>query len=191
MTTTDEPDRKTDEPMVELRGVTRSFADGLGRRTVLDGVDLAVRPGELVAVMGKSGSGKTTLLHLVAGLDRPDDGQVLVAGSYLSAADARDLSEMRRRVVGYIEQRFNLIDVLTAIENVTLPLELDGMKVRAARQIAMASLDAVGLADVAEVAGRPPLGWRATTSRDRAGPRRDATCRPRRRADRGARLAHG
>jgi putative ABC transport system ATP-binding protein len=139
------------EGLVVLEGVTRSFPDGTTRRTVLDRVDLTVAEGELVAVMGKSGSGKSTLLHLVAGLDRPDVGQTRVAGSWLSACSAGETAELRRRVMGYVEQQFNLIDVLTAIENVMLPLELDGISVREARQQATTALDSVGLADLADV----------------------------------------
>lgn len=136
--------------VIEMSGVTKAFPDGSGTRTVLDGVDLSVAAGELVALMGPSGSGKTTLLHLAAGLDRPDGGQVVVGGHYLSGLDASGLAALRRDTVGYVEQRLNLIAVLTAAENVMLPLELGGARPREARQAAVAALDAVGLADLAD-----------------------------------------
>lgn len=139
----------TASTLLELRGVNKSFPDGRGVRAVLAGVDLDVRAGELVALMGPSGSGKSTLLHLVAGLDRPDTGQIVVMGSHLSALDASGLAVMRRRQVGYVEQRLNLIASLTAIENVMLPLELDGTSARGARSEAMAALDQVAMADLA------------------------------------------
>lgn len=133
-----------------LDGLTKSYPDGTTTRVVLDAVDLTVDAGELVAIMGPSGSGKSTLLHLVAGLDRPDSGQIKVGATFLSALSGAELAELRRTAVGYVEQRLNLIAVLSAVENVMLPLELGGMSARAARQQAMAALEAVGLADMAD-----------------------------------------
>ena len=133
-----------------LDGLTKSYPDGTTTRVVLDAVDLTVDAGELVAIMGPSGSGKSTLLHLVAGLDRPDSGQIKVGATFLSALSGAELAELRRTAVGYVEQRLNLIAVLSAVENVMLPLELGGMSARAARQQAMAALEAVGLADLAD-----------------------------------------
>ncbi len=135
-----------------VRGLAKGFVDGRARREVLSTVDLEVAPGEMVAVMGPSGSGKSTLLHLVAGLDRPDAGRIQVDGVHLGALDAKGLAELRRQKVGYVEQRLNLIAALTAIENVMLPLELDGRGTRAARLEAMEALDSV---DVAELATTP------------------------------------
>jgi len=134
-----------------VRNVHKSFADGRAARVVLAGVDLDVAVGEMVAIMGPSGSGKSTLLHLVAGLDRPDLGQIRVAGQHLSALDATDLAKLRRQRVGYVEQRLNLIASLTAVENVMLPLELDGVRTGTARKEAVTALDSVGIADLADV----------------------------------------
>jgi len=136
--------------ILEMKQVTKSFIDGTHQRVVLDGVDLSVERGELVAIMGPSGSGKSTLLHLTAGFDRADSGQIVADGNHLSALDASGLAQLRRRTIGYVEQRLNLIAVLSAVENVMLPLELDGMGTRGARQLATVALDAVGIADLAD-----------------------------------------
>jgi putative ABC transport system ATP-binding protein len=135
------------ETLLEMCDVTKRYRDGEGTRTVLDAMSIEVAAGELVAVMGPSGSGKTTVLHLAAGLDGVDSGQIKVAGTYLSALDATERAVLRRSTVGYVEQRLNLIAVLTAVENVMLPLELGGMSTREARQDAMVALESVGLAD--------------------------------------------
>jgi putative ABC transport system ATP-binding protein len=111
---------------------------------------LHVHPGELVAVMGPSGSGKSTLLNLAGGLDRATAGQVLVDGTELGELSAKQLARLRRHRVGYVFQDFNLVPSLTAAENVALPLELDGVRARAARESAVAALDEVGLSDLAD-----------------------------------------
>lgn len=133
---------------VQLRGVQRVFRDGRGEREVLRGVDLDVRAGEFVALMGPSGSGKSTLLSIAAGLDRADAGQVVVDGTHLRALDPGGLAALRREHVGYVEQRLNLLAALTAVENVALPLELAGTGRRSARVAAAAALDEVGLGDL-------------------------------------------
>ena len=115
----------------------------------LRGLSLSVAAGELVAVMGPSGSGKSTLLHLAGGLDSPTSGTVVVDGVSLGGLSRTKLAAVRRRHVGYVFQDFNLIPALTAVENVMLPLELDGARARAARTAATAALDDVGMADVA------------------------------------------
>ncbi|MGH9067385.1 MAG: ATP-binding cassette domain-containing protein, partial [Acidimicrobiales bacterium] len=112
----------------------------------MKGVDLEVAPGELVAVMGPSGSGKTTLLGLAGGLDQPTGGHVVVEGVDLASLSRRALAAMRRRRIGYVFQELNLLAGLTAAENVTLPLELDGVPYRSARPQAMAALAEVGMA---------------------------------------------
>jgi putative ABC transport system ATP-binding protein len=136
--------------ILELRDVHRTHGSGVGAVHALRGVNLAVGPGELVAVMGPSGSGKSTLLNLAGGLDRPTGGEVFVAGQRLADLSRRALAGLRRRGIGYVFQDLNLLPSLTAAENVALPLELDGASVRAARRAAQATLDEIGLADVAD-----------------------------------------
>nr|WP_244409120.1 ABC transporter ATP-binding protein [Stackebrandtia nassauensis] len=116
----------------------------------LRGVDMSVGPGELVAVMGPSGSGKSTLLNIAGGLDMPTSGEVSVDDTPLASLPKRALSRLRRRSIGYVFQNFNLVPSLTAIENVALPLELDGVPVRKARAAAAGSLADVGVGDLAE-----------------------------------------
>ena len=132
-------------PVLELCDVVRRFGAGPTEVVALDGVSLAVEPGELVAVMGASGSGKSTVLHLAGGLDRPTAGRVLIEGRDLAALSATGLAAVRRRQVGFVFQRYNLVPALTAVENVLLPLEFDGRPGREARRLAEASLERVGL----------------------------------------------
>jgi putative ABC transport system ATP-binding protein len=136
--------------VLELRDVTRVHGAGETEVHALRGVGLGVLPGELVAVMGPSGSGKSTLLNLAGGLDAPTGGAVLVEGVDLGALSRRELAAVRRRSVGYVFQDFNLIPALTAAENVALPRELDGIRLRDARADALAALDEVELVDVAD-----------------------------------------
>jgi len=109
-----------------------------------------VQAGELVAVMGPSGSGKSTMLNLAGGLDQPTSGKVVVQGADLGGMSLRDLAALRRRTLGFVFQDFNLIPSLTAVENVALPLELDGQRVRTARRIALESLESVGIPELAD-----------------------------------------
>jgi putative ABC transport system ATP-binding protein len=113
-------------------------------------VDLSVERGELVAVMGPSGSGKSTLLTIAGSLEAATSGQVLVDGVDLSSVSRSDQAGMRRRSIGYVFQDFNLLPGLTAIENVTLPLELDGTKAKAARATGLSSLAELDVADHAD-----------------------------------------
>ena len=142
--------RMGSEPAIELRGVGRVYGSGHTQVAALRPTDLSVRTGELVAVMGPSGSGKSTLLSLVGGLDRPSSGQVLVTGIDIATLSGSGLALLRRRTVGYVFQELNLLAGLTAAENVSLPLELDGIGQRQSRGAAMGALGRVGLADLAD-----------------------------------------
>ena len=135
---------------LELREVTKVHGSGHTEVRALQAVSLAAEPGELVAVMGPSGSGKTTLLSLAGGLDHPSSGQVLVEGVDLATLGAAQLARLRRRRIGYVFQQFNLIEGLTAAENVSLPLELDGVGGAAAREQAVQALARVGMAELAD-----------------------------------------
>ncbi|WP_412539857.1 ABC transporter ATP-binding protein [Longispora sp. K20-0274] len=135
--------------VLELRDTHRTHGSGEAAVHALRGVSLTVRAGELVAVMGPSGSGKSTLLHLAGGLDRPSRGEVLVEGQSLGAQTKRGLARLRRQSIGYVFQDLNLLPSLTAVENVALPLELDGVSARAARRTALAALGELDLAGLA------------------------------------------
>lgn len=137
-------------PVLLMQGVRRLYPSPAGDIVAVAGVDLSVEAGELVALMGPSGSGKSTLMHLAGGLDRPDEGDVLVRGVSLGGLDATRLAAMRRRHVGYVFQELNLLSSLTLAENVALPLELDGVRRANARPAAMSALSRVGLGDHAD-----------------------------------------
>jgi len=131
--------------VLRMRRVGRTYGEGSRRVDALVDIDLDVAAGELVAVTGRSGSGKSTLLNLAGALDRPTTGTVEVAGSHLGDLTPRRLAELRRRSIGIVFQELNLVPSLTAVENVSLPLELDGVDLRLARRLADAALDEVGL----------------------------------------------
>jgi putative ABC transport system ATP-binding protein len=137
-------------PVLVLSGVTREHVQGGMTVHALRGVDLAVHVGELVAVMGPSGSGKSTLLHAAGGLDTPTSGQVLVEGVDLAGLSAAATAAVRRRSIGYVFQDLNLLPSLSAVENVALPRELDGVRRRRAREEALAALEEVGVAELAD-----------------------------------------
>jgi putative ABC transport system ATP-binding protein len=137
-------------PILFLDNVSRVHGQGETAVRALDGVSLTVHAGELVAVMGPSGSGKSTLLNLAGGLDQPTSGRVVVEGAEVGTMSLSDVAALRRRSVGFVFQDFNLIPSLTAVENVALPLELDGERVRKARATAMESLEAVGIPELAD-----------------------------------------
>jgi putative ABC transport system ATP-binding protein len=133
------------EPILEMIDVVKSFGRGPTETRALSGVSLQIEPAEFVAIMGPSGCGKSTLLHLAGGLEEPSAGRVLVDGRDVSELGANQRADLRRRDVGYVFQRLNLIPALTAVENVMLPLELDGVGVRQARQRAIEALYMTGL----------------------------------------------
>lgn len=134
--------------MIQLRGIVKRFRDAGGEVTVLDGVDLDVAPGELVAVVGASGSGKSTLLHLIGGLDADFEGEAIVGGMVVRSLDADARAAFRNATVGFVFQSFNLLPSLTALENVCLPAFFDGAPARrsgAVADAARAALERVGL----------------------------------------------
>ena len=134
-------------PMVDVRGVRKVYRRDAEELTVLDGIDLQVPAGEFVALMGPSGSGKTTLLNLIAGIDRPTSGQVIVAGTDVARLSESELAKWRSRSVGFIFQFYNLIPVLRAVENVELPLLLTRLSKKERRERALTALKVVGLSD--------------------------------------------
>ena len=113
-------------PRIQLRGLTRRLPSGGRQLTIVDRIDLSIAPGEFVAVLGPSGSGKSTLLALMAGLDRPSEGEVVLDGRPIQDLSEDDLALLRRRKIGFVFQSFQLLGNLTARENVLLPLELAG-----------------------------------------------------------------
>jgi putative ABC transport system ATP-binding protein len=138
---------------LELRHVSKVYGSGPNEVHALSAVDLSVERDELVAIMGPSGSGKSTLLTIAGSLEEPTSGQVLVDGVDLATVSRSGRAKMRRRAIGYVFQDFNLLPGLTAIENVTLPLELDGTRSKAARAAGLGALEDL---DVAEHADRYP-----------------------------------
>jgi len=161
--------------LLRLTGVTRVHGHGEAQVHALRGVDLEVRLGELVAVMGPSGSGKSTLLTLAGGLDTPSTGTVEVAGEQIDSLDQNRRARLRRRGVGYVFQDFNLVPALTAAENISLPRELDGIPARKARREALRALDDVGLREVADRFPEEMSGGqrqRVAIARALVGPRR-------------------
>lgn len=132
---------------IQLEGVTKTYRRGGEELRVLDGLDLHMDEGHFYALMGPSGSGKTTLLNLVGGLDRPDTGRVVVAGEDVGQLTGDGLSEWRARSVGFVFQGFNLVPVLSALENVRLPLTLTPLTRKQQDEHARFALEVVGLAD--------------------------------------------
>jgi len=135
-------------PAVKARSLHKSFGRGRAQRRVLDGADLDVSPGELVAVLGPSGSGKSTLLHLIGGLDRLDGGEIWVGDEPVHGRGERALADLRRRRVGFVFQSFHLIPELSGEENALLPARLPGAEPRVARR-GGELIDRLGLREVA------------------------------------------
>jgi ABC-type lipoprotein export system ATPase subunit len=135
--------------MVEARGVEKEYATGGARIRALRGVDLSIPRGEMVAVMGPSGCGKTTLLNCLSGLDEFDGGEVLIGGESISGMSDRKRTRFRAERMGFIFQTYNLIPVLSAVENVELPLLVAGARPKEARAQALAALETVGIPEQA------------------------------------------
>jgi putative ABC transport system ATP-binding protein len=135
---------------LELRDVSKVYGSGSSEVRALSAVDLSVQRGELVAVMGPSGSGKSTLLTIAGSLEEASSGQVLVDGVDLATVSRAGRAMLRRRSIGYVFQDFNLLPGLTAVENVTLPLELDGVRAKDARATGLEALEELDVADRAE-----------------------------------------
>ncbi|MFY0407659.1 ABC transporter ATP-binding protein [Solicola sp. PLA-1-18] len=163
------------EVVLEIAHVTHVHGSGASEVRALAGVSLSVHAGELVAVMGPSGSGKSSLLALAGGLDVPTSGDVVIEGRSLARANARERAAMRRRHVGYVFQDLNLVPSLTAVENVALPLELDGVRARDARRQAVEALEGVGIEALADRFPDDMSGGqqqRVAIARSLVGPRR-------------------
>ena len=133
--------------LVSVKNVVKRYTRGKQKVEVLHGLDLAIETGEFLALMGPSGSGKTTLLNLIGGLDRPDEGEIVVAGERIDKLSNRQLARWRARNVGFVFQFYNLMPMLTAERNVELPLLLTNLSRARRRQNVQAALQLVGLSD--------------------------------------------
>jgi ABC-type lipoprotein export system ATPase subunit len=139
-------------PVLEARGIVKSLGSGRAEQRILDGVDLEVQAGEVVAVLGRSGSGKSTLLHLLGGLDRADAGRIVLAGQDITSQSQRALARTRLRHVGFVFQAFHLIEELSGEENVLMPARLPG----AGRDGERRARRLIGELGLTEIAGRRP-----------------------------------
>jgi predicted ABC-type transport system involved in lysophospholipase L1 biosynthesis ATPase subunit len=135
------------QPIVHLEGLSRTFVDGEKRRKVLDGLELRVDPGELVAIVGASGSGKTTLLNVMGALDASFEGKASIFGRSLGSLDDDGRASLRNQLVGFVFQSFHLLEHLSVIDNVKLPLWLARESVRDEDELALRALSEVGLGD--------------------------------------------
>jgi putative ABC transport system ATP-binding protein len=140
----------TDGLVLELHQVSKTYGTGPTEVHAIRDVDLTVRRGELVAIMGPSGSGKSTLLTIAGSLEDPSSGEVLIEGHRLAALSRNERAALRRRTIGYVFQDFNLLAGLTTVENVALPLELDGTGLKFARAAARTALDELGMGERAD-----------------------------------------
>jgi putative ABC transport system ATP-binding protein len=138
-------DRNGTDAVVQADGITRTYGGGDTSGHALRGVSLGIGQGELTAVMGPSGSGKSTLMHILAGLDKPTSGDVSIAGTTITTLGDTDLTKLRRRHIGFVFQFFNLLPMLTAEENITLPLSIAGEKPN--KEWFRELVDKVGLTD--------------------------------------------
>ncbi len=135
---------------LELQGVSKTYGVGATEVHAVSDIELSVDVGSLVAVMGASGSGKSTLLTIAGSLEEPTRGEVMIGGARLSSLSRNNKARLRRRTIGYVFQDFNLLAGLTALENVSLPMELDGVPARKAQATASTSLEELGLGDRAQ-----------------------------------------
>jgi putative ABC transport system ATP-binding protein len=138
------------DSLISIKRLVKGYARGKQRVEVLHALDLEVQPGEFLALMGPSGSGKTTLLNLIGGLDRPDSGEITIAGERIHQMSAGQLAKWRARHVGFVFQFYNLLPVLTAERNVEVPLLLTTLGSRERKRNVRAALELVGLADRAK-----------------------------------------
>jgi putative ABC transport system ATP-binding protein len=134
-------------PLIEINSIKKDYLLGETIVRALRGVDLTVDKGEFVAIWGPSGSGKTTLLNLIGAIDEPTSGQLLIDGQDIGLLSDNNRTELRNKSIGFIFQGFNLIPVLSAMENVILPLEIKGMSLSKAKETAVRRLNEVGLSD--------------------------------------------
>jgi putative ABC transport system ATP-binding protein len=141
------PAGAAETPLVELRALTKSYPEGGGERVVFRNLSAGFRRGETVALLGRSGSGKSTLLNLIGGIDLPTAGEVILDGTNLTGLSEQRRTMYRRRHIGLVFQSFNLIPTLTVMENLLLPLELNGRTGRLAHAAALDLLERVGIAD--------------------------------------------
>jgi putative ABC transport system ATP-binding protein len=132
---------------LELRNISKVYGEGAAEVHALRGVDLSVEAGSLVAIMGASGSGKSTLLTIAGSLEDPSSGEVSIGGRSLTSLSRNGKAQLRRQSIGYVFQDYNLLAGLSAVENVSLPLELDGVSARKAQASALETLEDFGLAD--------------------------------------------
>jgi putative ABC transport system ATP-binding protein len=144
-TETEQTQSSTTGAVVAARGVTRTYGEGDTAVRALCGVDLDVERGKLTGIMGPSGSGKSTLMHILAGLDKPTEGEIAIDGTSIAELSDTDLTKLRREHIGFIFQFFNLLPMLTAEENIVLPLELAGGKID--KDWVDSVIDRVGLSD--------------------------------------------
>jgi len=136
-------------PLVHMSQIQKTYCMGQTRVPALRGVDLTIDKGEFIAVWGPSGSGKTTLLNIMGGIDAPTEGRLAIAGENIQSMSDNQRSDFRSRFIGFIFQGFNLIPVLSALENVMLPLQIRGSGSREAQEKALRLIELVGIAEVA------------------------------------------
>jgi len=142
--------QQSTEVVIEAAGVHKTYDTGTVQVHALRGVDLQIRAGEMVAVMGPSGCGKTTLLNCLSGIDEFDEGSVSIAGADITRMTDNRKTEFRAKQMGFIFQTYNLLPVLSAVENIELPLIVSGMRPKQAREAAMRALERVGLPEYAK-----------------------------------------